>query len=223
MVIEIPHSIVETVRELDQKGLNRGSTGNCSARTDSESFLITPSGIASTDVSGDCLVRVQLGTESAPPEHKWQGRTYLASSEWRFHRDIYRARPEVGAVVHVHSTFATSLACTRRGIPAFHYMVAIGGGADIRCAEYATYGTQELSENVIEALSGRTACLIENHGMIALGTSMSIAASTAIEVEALAQQYLLSILVGGPVLLTAEQMTEVLAKFVDYKRLKEET
>lgn len=220
MANNLPDLIVRAVYELDERGLNRGSSGNCSARINDTSLLITPSGIASAEVTSDLLVLVQLNTESEPALHEWQGRTYRASSEWRFHRDIYRSRPDVNAIVHVHSTFATALACARRGIPAFHYMVAIAGGADIRCAKYATYGTQELSDSVILALRDRTACLVENHGMIAIGSTTSTAVATAIEVEALAQQYLLSMVVGGPELLSIEQMTAVLSKFAEYKQLK---
>ena len=220
MANNLPDLIVRAVYELDKRGLNRGSSGNCSARINDTSFLITPSGIASAEVTSDLLVLVQLNTESEPALHEWQGRTYRASSEWRFHRDIYRSRPDVNSIVHVHSTFATALACARRGIPAFHYMVAIAGGADIRCAKYATYGTQELSDSVILALRDRTACLVENHGMIAIGSTTSTAVATAIEVEALAQQYLLSMVVGGPELLSIEQMTAVLSKFAEYKQLK---
>lgn len=221
MEIDFSEEILQAISELDNKGLNRGSTGNCSARIDSQTFLITPSGISSSEVTRDLLVGVPLDALSEPDVHAWQGREYRASSEWRFHRDIYASRPEVGAVVHVHSNFATSLACARRSIPAFHYMVAVAGGSDIRCAPYATYGTQELSDNVVSALRERTACLIENHGMIAVASSISGAVSTAIEVEALAQQYVISELIGGPTLLSDAQMEDVLVKFADYKRLRE--
>ena len=138
------------------------------------------------------------------------------SSEWRFHREIYRARPEFHAIVHTHSPFATSLACLDRGIPAFHYMVAIAGGNDIRCAPYATFGTQELSHGALVALSGRRACLLANHGMIAVDTSLEAALALAIEVESLAEQYWRALQIGAPNLLSDAEMNIVLEKFKSY-------
>ena len=184
-----------------------------------DEYLITPSGIPSLGVTADMLVRMAVNDEEAPtPTTKM---AVTASSEWRFHRDIYRARPEIGAVVHVHSTHATSLSCLRRGIPSFHYMVAIVGGEDIRCAPYATYGTSELSSHVVAALRDRRACLMSNHGMIAIGESMSDALDLCVEVEALAEQYINCLAVGEPVLLDRAQMAEVIDKFGSYRRLRE--
>ena len=143
------------------------------------------------------------------------GRT--PSSEWRFHRDIYAARPEVMAIVHTHSMFATTLACLDRGIPAFHYMIAVAGGSEIRCAPYATFGTQELSDHAVRALEGRKACLLSHHGIIALGESLAQALALAVEVETLAEMYWRALQIGEPRLLDEEEMREVLTKFAAYK------
>jgi L-fuculose-phosphate aldolase len=144
--------------------------------------------------------------------------TRLPSSEWRFHRDIYAARPEVGAIVHAHSPFATTLACLDRGIPAFHYMVAMAGGDDIRCAPYATFGTQALSDHVVTALAGRRACLLAHHGMIATGSTLATALALAVEVETLAEMYWRALQVGEPELLSATEMQVVGEKFRTYGR-----
>jgi L-fuculose-phosphate aldolase len=138
------------------------------------------------------------------------------SSEWRFHRDILGARPEIGAVVHTHANFATSLACLGRDIPAFHYMVAVAGGDSIRCAPYATFGTQALSDHALRALEDRRACLLANHGMIALGDSLEKALALAVEVETLAAQYWRALQLGDPILLSADEMQRVLEKFKSY-------
>jgi L-fuculose-phosphate aldolase len=140
----------------------------------------------------------------------------LPSSEWRFHRDIYAARREVGAIVHVHSPFATSIACLGRDIPPFHYMIAVAGGKDIRCAAYATFGTQQLSDRALCALEGRKACLLANHGMIAIGASLTAALALAVEVEALAEQYWRALQIGTPNLLSDVEMEIVLEKFRIY-------
>ena len=140
----------------------------------------------------------------------------LPSSEWRFHRDIYVARPELNAIVHAHSPFATTLACLARDIPAFHYMIAVAGGKDIRCAPYATFGTQELSDRALVALEGRQACLLANHGMIAVGSSLAKALALAVEVEALAEQYWRALQIGAPNLLSDAEMDIVLKKFQTY-------
>jgi L-fuculose-phosphate aldolase len=140
----------------------------------------------------------------------------LPSSEWRFHRDIYAARAEVGAIVHVHSPFATTLACLGRDIPAFHYMIAVAGGKDIRCAPYATFGTQTLSDHALRALVGRKACLLANHGMIAIGATPTDALALAVEVEALAEQYWRALQIGEPNILSDAEMIVVLDKFRSY-------
>ena len=146
---------------------------------------------------------------------QWFGRR-KPSSEWRFHRDIYLARPDAGAIVHTHSRYATALACTEQGIPAFHYMVAVAGGADIRCAPYATFGSQLLSDHAVKALEERRACLLANHGVIALGADAETALSLASEVENLAAQYCAALSVGVPSLLDQSEMDRVLEKFRTY-------
>jgi L-fuculose-phosphate aldolase len=142
--------------------------------------------------------------------------TRKPSSEWRFHRDIYAARPDCNAVVHAHASFCVALASHRRGIPAFHYMVAMAGGADIRCAPYATYGTQELSNHALKALEGRLACLLGNHGMIAIGRDLTRALALAVEVEGLAEGYWRALQIGEPALLDAAEMAVVIEKFKSY-------
>lgn len=207
--------LITVVRELHLRGLNRGSSGNCSVRVPQERYLITPSGIPSMSVDSSMLIRGEIGGE----EPATSGRN-RASSEWRFHRDIYRSRPEVLAIVHVHSVYATSLSCLRRDIPPFHYMVAVAGGADIRCAPYATYGTAELSANVLQALRDRTACLMANHGLITVGSSLADALDVCTEVEALAQQFMIALAAGEPRCLTDQEMIEVIGKFASYRQQK---
>ncbi len=205
----LPEHVAATARRSVALGLNQGTSGNVSVRAP-EGFLITPSGRDMTAIEAAEIVPLSMAGE-APAGMR-------PSSEWRFHRDIYAAFPEAAAVVHAHSPFAVALACLRRGLPSFHYMVAMAGGADIRCARYATFGTQALSDAVIEALDGRRACLMANHGLLAWGRSLDGALALALEVEALCGQYLRASQVGEPVLLTAAEMTEALAQFRDYGR-----
>jgi L-fuculose-phosphate aldolase len=178
-----------------------------SARTAS-GFLVTPTGLAYESISPEDIVA--MAPDGLPTGPR------APSSEWRFHRDIYAARPEVGAVVHAHSPFATTLACLGRGVPAFHYMVAIAGGCDIRCAAYATFGTQALSDHALAALEGRKACLLANHGMIAVGAALADALALGVEVEALAEQYWRALQIGEPNLLSDAEMSVVLEKFATY-------
>lgn len=200
-------SLASLARESVHCGLNQGSSGNVSVRSRA-GFLITPSGQNMAALTADDMVEMSLAGEVAS-----EGRP---SSEWRFHRDIYAAFPEAEAIVHAHSPFAVALACLRRDLPAFHYMVAMAGGVDIRCAAYATFGTQALSDSVLAALQDRRACLMANHGLLAWGRSLSAALALANEVEALCGQYLHACQVGKPVLLSAAEMQEVLEKFKDY-------
>jgi L-fuculose-phosphate aldolase len=199
--------IIATALRTIALGLNRGTSGNVSARI-AGGFLVTPSGLAYESTRPEDVVAVaQDGTARG---------SRLPSSEWRFHRDIYAVCTEVDAIVHAHSPFATTLACLGRSIPAFHYMVAVGGGNDIRCAPYATFGTQELSNHALRALDGRKACLLANHGMIAVGRSLAEALALAIEVEALAEQYWRALQIGEPNLLGDAEMAVVLEKFRTY-------
>jgi len=200
-------AVADASRATVAFGLNRGSSGNVSARCGA-GFLITPSGLPSASVRPGQVVFMTLDGETEAG--------LKPSSEWRFHRDIYRARPEVGAVVHAHSPFAVSLACLRRGIPPFHYMVAVAGGKDIRCADYATFGSQALSDAVLVALDGRLACLMANHGLVAVGATPDKALALALEVESLSEQFWRASLMGEPVLLTEVEMDEALAQFKGY-------
>ncbi len=205
--LDLRAQIVATAREMNACGLNRGTSGNVSARCN-DGFLVTPSGLSYAAMQPQDIVAMTLEGEA-------QG-ALLPSSEWRFHRALYVARPEVGAVVHAHSPFATTLACLGRDIPPFHYMVAVAGGNNIRCGAYATFGTQQLAEHALSALQGRRACLLANHGMIAVGSSLGDALSLAVEVEALAEQYWRALQIGVPNLLSEAEMEVVLAKFATY-------
>jgi L-fuculose-phosphate aldolase len=195
---------------MNAAGINQGTSGNVSARLDG-GFLVTPTALSYDDMTGEDVVAV--GWDGAA-----RGRR-APSSEWRLHRDIYRARPEAGAIVHAHAMFATTLACLDRPIPAFHYMVAVAGGRDIRCAPYATFGTQELSDAAVAALEGRKACLQSHHGMIAFSESLDAAFALAVEVETLSAMYWRALQVGEPSILSDTEMADVLARFEDYRRL----
>jgi len=210
-------AIVDGARQLRPLALTTGTSGNLSqrwARDGVVGMLITPSAVPYEAMTPEMVVWVPLeGSDGV------QGRP---SSEWRMHRDIYVARPEIEAVVHAHPPHATALAVLpeiqREGIPAFHYMVAVAGGDDIRCAPYATFGTQALSDHAVAALADRRACLLANHGILALGGDVAEALALAVEVETLAQMYAQARLLGAPVVLDAEEMARVHERFVDYKR-----
>ena len=203
--------VLATARAINASGINRGSAGNVSARC-AGGFVITPTGMAYEACTAGDMVKVGAdGTVSAAATTPRK-----PSSEWRFHRDIYAARPEAGAVVHAHSPFATALACQEQGVPAFHYMVARFGGADVRCAAYATFGTEELSAAVISALEARCACLMAHHGMVVFGRDLDHALALALELETLSEQYWRVLQLGTPKLLGAAEMTRVVAKFASY-------
>jgi L-fuculose-phosphate aldolase len=199
--------IIATALRMNTLGINRGKSGNVSARARG-GFLVTPSGLAYEKTRPADIVFVD-------PSGKASGRRE-PSSEWRFHHDIYRARPDCGAIVHTHSSFAVTLACLGMEVPAFHYMVAVAGGNSIRCAPYATLGTQALSDRAVTALEGRKACLLANHGAIALGTDLDAALALAAEVEALCEQYWRALQIGKPALLSDAEMQVVLEKFRTY-------
>jgi len=204
---ELRSELARIAKRLDELGLNRGTSGNLSVRC-GEGFLITPSGMGAEGLGEDDIVFVNLdGTARG----RWQ-----PSSEWLFHRDILAQRPEFGAVVHTHAIAATALACLRKDIPPFHYMIALMGGDNIRCADYATFGTQELSANALTALRGRKSCLLANHGMIAAGADLAEAFRIAVEVETLSELYLRALQAGQPVLLTAEEFQAAKNRFAGY-------
>jgi L-fuculose-phosphate aldolase len=208
---DLRKAVIDTALAMNAAGINRGKSGNVSARIRREGldgFLVTPSGLPYAETTPGDIVAMTMRGEAHGDR--------VPSSEWRFHRDIYASRSDAHAIVHTHAPFATSLACLHRGIPPFHYMVAVAGGPDIRCAPYATFGTQQLSDNALGALAGRTACLLANHGMIALGASLSHALALAIEVETLAEMYWRALQIGEPILLSAAEMTVVLEKFATY-------
>jgi L-fuculose-phosphate aldolase len=202
-------ALLATARRMNRDGINQGTSGNLSVRTRA-GFLITPSGLAYDLCRAADMVPMTFDGD-------WTG-ARRPSSEWRFHRDILADRPEVGAILHAHSTHATALACLGKGIPAFHYMVAVAGGPDIRCAPYATFGTEALSRHVLKALAGRKACLMANHGMVVVGADLDDALARAIEVETLAEMYLKALQSGRPKILGAAEMRVVLEKFKDYGR-----
>ncbi|OOG27123.1 class II aldolase [Thioalkalivibrio denitrificans] len=195
-------------QRLYRAGLNQGAEGNLSLRA-GNGFVITPSGIPWETLTSGQMVVMNARNEAAGGK---------PSSEWLLHRAILDARPEIQAVVHTHSSFATTLACLRRDLPPFHYMIAMAGGPDIRCSRYATFGTPALAEAAVEALEGRRACLLANHGMIAAGESLDAAVTLALAVEKLCEQYWRACQLGEPILLTDEEMAEVMAKFADYGR-----
>ncbi len=200
-------ALAAAARRLAALGMNPGRSGNASARCGA-AFLITPSGKSYETLAPEDLVAI--GANGEP-----RG-TREPSSEWRLHRDVYARHPEAGAVVHAHSPYATTLACLRRGIPSFHYEVAFAGGPDIRCAGYATFGTQALSDLALAALEGRRACLLANHGAVAFGADVADAVGLAEKVEALARLYWQALQVGEPVLLDEVEMARVLGKFRTY-------
>jgi L-fuculose-phosphate aldolase len=208
--LEIRRSIVDHCRQMNATGLNQGTSGNISVRH-GDSMLITPSSIPYDEMTPDMIASLSLDNKDGA----WEG-PKKPSVEWRFHLDIMRARPEVNSVVHTHSTFATILAMARKPIPACHYMIAAFGGNDVRVCNYARYGTQELSANVLRALEGRSACLMANHGMLATGSSLEKAMWAAVELETIAKQYYHALLIGGPVILTDEEIAGVAKSFGTY-------
>jgi len=203
-------AVVHGCRELARLGLTHGTSGNISVRRSQRQFFVSPSGLAYDALKPEDIPIVDL-------DGRWFGRR-RPSSEWRFHRDILRSRADIGAVVHTHSAHATALACTGRGIPAFHYMVAVAGGVDIRCASYHTFGTEELSQAALAALEDRRACLLANHGVIACGVDLSQALTLAGEVENLAAQYSIALALGDVRILDEREMRRVLDKFQSYGR-----
>jgi L-fuculose-phosphate aldolase len=190
-------------------GLSRGTSGNVSARV-SEGMIVTPSAVPYAEMQEADIVLMDLEGQVLKGDRQ-------PSTEWPMHAAVYRARLETGAVVHTHATFCTTLATLRREIPPFHYMVAVAGGASIRCAPYAPFGSRELAMGAVAALNGRRACLLANHGMVALGASLREAIDLAGEVETLAELYWRALQVGEPVLLRPEEMAEALDRFSGYR------
>lgn len=199
--------IIRTCLQMNALGINQGTSGNVSARVE-DGLLITPSGVPYDELRTEDIVLMG-------PDGSHDG-MLPPSTEWRFHLDIMATRPEVGAIVHTHPTFATTLAIMGRDIPALHYMIAAAGGNSIRCAPYATFGTEELSANALQALEGRAACLLAHHGMIATGPTLPKALWLAVEVETLARQYYHTLVLGGPPLLPDDEIERVREKMQGY-------
>jgi L-fuculose-phosphate aldolase len=223
---EARRAIVEACLRMNALGINQGKAGNVSLRWDrggSPGLLVTPSALAYERAGADDVVWLSLETRTPPggePEPARVDGVRRPSTEWRMHRDVYAARPDANAVVHAHSPHAAALSCVGRvqdeGIPAFHYMVAVAGGPDLRCAAYATFGTQALSDRALAALRERRACLLAHHGQLALGASLDEALALAVEVESLARTYSLALQAGGPRLLDAAEMDRVARRFAGY-------
>ena len=205
-------ALLHTSQQLAQLGLNRGTSGNASLRAnnneDDAGFLITPSGLAVDKMTPADLVWMDFNGNATGAREP--------SSEWRFHLDILQHKPEVNAVIHTHSMFATTLSTFRQDIPPFHYMIALAGGDTIRCAPYALFGSQDLSDGALAALQNRKACLLANHGMITVGETLEKALYITQEVETLCEQYLRALQVGQPVLLTDAEMAAVIERFKSY-------
>jgi L-fuculose-phosphate aldolase len=199
--------LLKTAQKLITTGLNKGTSGNCSVRCEG-GFLVTPSGMAVEDMTAASMVQMQFDGSYEPNK--------IPSSEWRFHRDILKNRPDINAVIHTHSMFATTLACLHKDIPPFHYMIAVVGGDTIRCAPYALFGSQALSDNALAALIDRKACLLANHGMICLGKDLDDALAVTVEVENLCEQYWRALQLGEPHILSEAEMRDVFQQFKGY-------
>ena len=201
-------NLCEQAQNLVKLGLNKGTSGNCSIRLSKDYFLITPSGMTVDEIAPESIVMLKMDGEVVGGG--------IPSSEWLFHRDIYLARLEAHAIVHVHCPFATAFSCLGNDLPSFHYMIAVAGGDSIRCAPYQLFGTQELSDGAIAALLDRKACFLANHGMIAVGENLDKALAVAVEVESLCEQYIYAVQLGKPNILSQTQMRDVLEKFKGY-------
>jgi len=213
MMKNLSEQLLKTVQKLVKLGLNKGTAGNCSVRFEG-GFLVTPSGMAVEDMTPQSMV--QMAFDGSFEQNKTQP-NIKPTSEWRFHRDILANRPEINAVIHTHSQFATTLACLHKSILPFHYMIAVTGADTIRCAPYALFGTQVLSDHALAALYHSKACLLANHGMIALGRDLDDALAVTVEVENLCEQYWRILQINpNPPLLTEQEMRDVFQQFRGY-------
>jgi len=208
MTYRLRDQLVSTAKQMSALGLTPGMSGNVSVRT-SGGFLVTPSGMPYPELTPDDTVEIKLDGTVRPGQK-------TPSTEWRLHRDILGARQDVQAIVHTHSMFCTTVSMLRRPIPAVHYMVVLSGGDEIPCAEYATFGSEQLALNAVTALRGGDACLLANHGMIALGSSLASALRLAAEVETLAAQYWHAASIGTPHVLDGTELQKVRARFAEY-------
>ena len=210
------NKIIEYSLKLNSTNLSPLRSGNISLRTnedDKDGYLITPSGKKYETLKPEDIVFMGLNAEVENNDS-----ANKPSSEWRFHRDIYINKKDAQAIVHAHSPHATAVSSHGKSIPPFHYMIALAGGEDIKCAEYATFGTEDLSKNIIKALEKRTACLMSNHGQVAFGKNLEEAFELAQEIENICQQYVIALKIGQPKILSFEEMKKVLAKAKNYKK-----
>ena len=217
-MIELKNEVIKYAQKLNSTNLSPLRSGNVSiscVQNDVEGFFITPSGKKYEKLTADDVVFLSMDEEK--DFHKWFNTGKKPSSEWRFHRDIYKNKKEAKSIVHAHSPYATAVSSHGKPIPAFHYMVALAGGNDIKCAEYATFGTKDLSQNIIEALKNRKACLMSNHGQVAFGQNLSQAFELAEEVENICHQYIIALKLGEPKILSSAEMEKILDKVKFYK------
>jgi L-fuculose-phosphate aldolase len=208
VTLQLRDELIATARRMSELGLAPGTTGNVSVRS-ARGFVVTPSGMAYDQLRGDDAVAIDLDGAIRPGQR-------APSTEWRLHRDLLAARPDAHAIVHTHSLYCTAVACLRRPIPAIHYMVVLAGSDEIPCAEYATFGTAELAASVVRSLGRGHACLMANHGMVALGDSLAGALRLAAEVETLAAQYWHAAQIGEPHVLPADELDRVRRQFAGY-------
>jgi L-fuculose-phosphate aldolase len=209
---ELKTHLCEIAMNLNEKGLNHGATGNVSVRSE-YGFYITPSGLANKDLHPDVIVELDFDGNKLNQENNLN-----PSSEWLFHKDLLKTNSAINAIVHTHSPYATAMSLTQTKLDSFHYMIAVAGGHDIRYAKYAMFGTQELSNNILEAMKDRRACIIANHGLVCAGIDLNEASDIAEEIEHLCQIYILANQVSKPNLLSKEDMSEVMNRFNDYSR-----
>ena len=202
--------VIKYANMLNTENLSALRSGNVSIRHD-DGFLITPSGVKYSSLKYKDIVFVSL-------DGKFEEKNMKPSSEWRFHKDIYLNKTEANAIVHAHSTHATAVSTHGKSIPAFHYMVALAGGNDIKCADYATFGTEELSQNIIKALEDRKACLMSNHGQVAFEKNLNKAFELAQEIENICQQYINALKIGKPKILSDDEMIKILEQIKNYKK-----
>ena len=211
--------VIKYAKKLNDTNLSPLRSGNVSVRTDlsgKEGFFITPSGIKYNDLQEDKIVFLEM--DEKKNEQKILDHGLNPSSEWKFHQDIYINKSDAIAIVHAHSPYATAVSAHGKNIPAFHYMVALAGGNDIKCADYATFGTKELSKNIIQALNERKGCLMSNHGQVAFGKNLDQAFELAEEIENICHQYINTIKLGNPKILSFEEMNKILEKTKNYKK-----
>jgi L-fuculose-phosphate aldolase len=215
MTMRLRDDLVATAKQMSALGLTPGMSGNVSVRAPN-GLLVTPSGMPYGDMVADDVVELKYDGTVRPGQR-------TPSTEWQLHRDILGARQDVQAIVHTHSLFSTTISMLRRAIPAVHYMVVLSGSDEIPCAEYATFGSAQLALNAVDALRGGSACLLANHGMVALGTTLAGALRLAAEVETLASQYWHAAQVGQPHILEHDELTRVRARFAEYGQSKPKT